>query len=64
MYTYENNCYFIGGVNNDAIKIGNYTLTDAFIYQLLSSSINPPITKPTIRIAESCATLIGGGGGG
>ena len=45
------------GDNIEAIKIGNSTVTDAFINQLLSSFFRPLITKPT-RITKSGITLI------
>ena len=50
-------CYLLGDFNIDAIKLGNNTVTDKFINQLLSSSFYPLITKPT-RITERSATLI------
>ncbi len=38
-------CYLMGYLNIDAIKIGNNTITDTFVNQLLSSSFYPLIKK-------------------
>ena len=50
-------CYLMGDFNIDALKIGQNTLSDNFMNQLLSSSFYPLITKPT-RITQNSATLI------
>ena len=50
-------CYLMGDFNIDTLKIGQNTLSDNFMNQLLSSSFYPLITKPT-RITQNSATLI------